>query len=132
MNKIGENNCKDILDSFAWDSTGYEESSGIRAREREDSHIWYFRDWFNIVSERGWKKEGLRLRTYQRGFAPKINKFDEPGNGSLCCFDREAFKKLYEEEQPQFLAKFFASQKYTKEQKERYLLTYFAKEKYPK
>ena len=89
MNKIGENQCRDILDSFAWDSTGYEESAGVRAREREDSHIFYFRDWFNIVTKRGLAAERNMLITYQRGLAPKINKFEEPGNVSLCARDRD-------------------------------------------
>ena len=91
MNKIGENQCKDILSSFAWDSTGYEESSGIRAREREDSHIWYFRDWFNIVTDRG-LREGRCFRIYQNSFSEKRNKFDEDGEVSLCAKVRNMFE----------------------------------------
>ena len=82
MNKIGENQCKDILSSFAWDSTGYEESPGIRARERKDSHIFYFRDWFNIVTVRG-LREGRCFRIYQNSFSEKRDLFDENGNVSL-------------------------------------------------
>ncbi|MBQ3502144.1 MAG: hypothetical protein IJA72_00560 [Clostridia bacterium] len=84
MNKIGINQCKDILDSFAWDSTGYEESSGIRAREREDSHIFYFRDWFNIVTERG-LREGRYFDQNTNSFSRKRNAFNEHGNVSLCA-----------------------------------------------
>lgn len=83
MNKIGINQCKDILDSFAWDSTGYEESSGVRAREREDSHIFYFRDWFNIVTARG-LREGRCFNQNTNSFSCKRNKFDEDGDVSLC------------------------------------------------
>ena len=88
MNKIGINQCKDILSSFAWDSTGYEESAGIRAREREDSHIFYFRDWFNIVTARG-LGEGRVYNIYQNSFAPKRTIFTEDGNVSLCALSWE-------------------------------------------
>lgn len=86
MNKIGENQCKDILDSFGWDSTGYEESSGVRAREREDSHIFYFRDWFNIVTARG-LRAGRCYKIYENSFAPKRDLFTEDGIVSLCAKD---------------------------------------------
>ena len=82
MNKIGINQCKDILDSFAWDSTGYEDCRGIRAREREDSHIFYFRDWFNIVTDRG-LREGRCFKIYENS-APR-DLFVEYGNVSLCA-----------------------------------------------
>jgi hypothetical protein len=91
MNKIGKNQCQDILDSFAWDSTGYEESRGIRAREREDSHIFYFRDWFNIVTARG-LREGRCFQNYKNSFSEKKNKFREPGCVSLCPRVREPFE----------------------------------------
>lgn len=81
MNKIGENQCRDILGSFAWDSTGYEESSGIRAREREDSHVFYFRDWFNMVSDRG-LREGRCFKIYENSVPRDL--FVEYGNVSLC------------------------------------------------
>ena len=82
MNKIGDNQCKDILDSFAWDSTGYDESPGIRARERKDSHVFYFRDWFNIVSDRG-LREGRCFKIYENSV--RRNLFVEYGNVSLCA-----------------------------------------------
>lgn len=88
MNTIAKNQCLDILSSFAWDSTGYEESSDIRAREREDSHIFYFRDWFNIVTDRG-LREGRCFGIYRNGFAPKRDKFTEDGCVSLCWLSRE-------------------------------------------
>lgn len=91
MNIIGKNQCLDILNSFAWDSTGYEESSGVRAREREDSHVFYFRDWFNIVTERG-LREARCFKIYQNGFAPKRTKFDEDGCVSLCAKTRDLFE----------------------------------------
>ena len=97
MNKIGENQCKDILDSFAWDSTGYEESSGIRAREREDSHVFYFRDWFNIVTARG-LREGRCFRIYENCGFRKRDLFDEPGIISLCArdLDDNGYRKVSE------------------------------------
>lgn len=91
MNIIGEKQCEDILSSFAWDSTGYEESSGIRARERKDSHIFYFRDWFNIVTARG-LREGRCFRIYENSFSRKRNKFDEDGCVSLCARTRNKFE----------------------------------------
>jgi len=91
MNYIGQRQCEDILSSFAWDSTGYEESSGIKARERKDSHVFYFRDWFNIVTDRG-LREGRCFRIYENSFSRKRNKFDEPGCVSLCTKVRNAFE----------------------------------------
>lgn len=91
MNTIAKKQCLDILSSFAWDSTGYEESSGIRAREREDSHVFYFRDWFNIVTARG-LREGRCYKIYQNGFAPKRDKFTEDGCVSLCAKTRDLFE----------------------------------------
>lgn len=91
MNIIGKEQCEDILSSFAWDSTGYEESSGIRAREREDSHIFYFRDWFNIVTDRG-LREGRCFRIYENSFSRKRDKFDEDGCVSLCARVRSKFE----------------------------------------
>lgn len=131
MNKIGEKQIEDILNSFFWDSTGYPESSGIRAREREDSHIFYNRDWFNIVTAKGWREETNRLRTYQRGFAPKLNKFDELGRVSLCDFSRQSFEETPWKERPQYLAKLFDLQKYTREQREQYLLNYCTSNHWP-
>jgi hypothetical protein len=91
MNTIGKKQCEDILSSFAWDSTGYEESSGIRARERKDSHIFYFRDWFNIVTDRG-LREGRRFRIYENSFSWKRDKSDEDGCVSLCARVRIKFE----------------------------------------
>lgn len=91
MNYIGQRQCEDILNSFAWDSTGYEESAGIRAREREDSHVFYFRDWFNIVTARGLRK-GRCYRIYQNSFSEKRDKFDEDGCVSLCANTRDMFE----------------------------------------
>lgn len=91
MNYIGQRQCEDILNSFAWDSTGYEESAGIRAREREDSHVFYLRDWFNIVTARGLRK-GRCYRIYQNSFSEKRDKFDEDGCVSLCANTRDMFE----------------------------------------
>ena len=90
MNKIGENQCKDILSSFAWDSTGYEDCPGIRAREREDSHVFYFRDWFNIVTDRG-LREWYHFKPHFNSFSEKRDKFDEDGEVSLCAKVRNMF-----------------------------------------
>ena len=89
MNKIGENQCKDILSSFAWDSTGYEDSPGIRARERKDSHVFYFRDWFNIVTDRG-LREWYHFKPHFNSFSEKRDKFDED-EVSLCAKVRNMF-----------------------------------------
>ena len=91
MNKIAINQCLDILDSFAWDSTGYEESSDVRARERQDSHIFYFRDWFNIVTDKG-LRDGRCFQIYKNSFSENMDKFREPGCVSLCIIEREMFK----------------------------------------
>ncbi len=123
MNKIGINQCKDILDSFAWDSTGHAESPGIKARERADSHIFYFRDWFNIVTDRG-LRESKFFNQNKNSFSEKRNNFNEPGKVSLCILDRERLASLRWKEEPQFWAKLFNQLKYTREQRERSLLTY--------
>ena len=95
MNKIGINQCKDILDSFAWDSTGYEESAGIRAREREDSHVFYFRDWFNIVTGKG-LRAGRCFRIYENSFSRKWTILDEYANVSFSEAWDEDFAGRYE------------------------------------
>lgn len=91
MNNIGEKQCEDILSSFAWDSTDHEESSGIRAREREDSHIFYFRDWFNIVTDRG-LREGRCIHIHENSFSRKWTKMNEDGCVSLCARARKMFE----------------------------------------
>ena len=91
MNFIGQRQCEDILSSFAWDSTGYEDSPGIRAREREDSHVFYFRDWFNIVTDRG-LREGRCFQIYKNSFSEKKTKFIEDGCVSLCAKTRDLFE----------------------------------------
>lgn len=91
MNKIGKKQNEDILDSFSWDSTGHEESNVIRKKERADSHIFYFRDWFNIMTARG-LREGRCYRIYENSFSREISKFDEDGNVSLCARTRDEQK----------------------------------------
>ena len=88
MNKIGEEQCEDILSSFGWDSTGHEETNITRKKERADSHIFFFRDWFNIVTDRG-LREGRCFRIYQNSFSEKRDLFDENGNVSLCALSWE-------------------------------------------
>lgn len=88
MNTIGDKQCCDILDSFSWDSTGHEENNITRKKERADSHIFYFRDWFNIMTARG-LREGRCYRIYENSFSRKRNKFDEDGNVSLCARTRD-------------------------------------------
>ena len=108
MNKIGEKQIEDILNSFFWDSTGYPESSGVRAREREDSHIFYFRDWFNIMTERG-LREGRSFRIYENNFSGKRNQFDEPSMITLCAtpifFDGEERSKWHEKKNKEIAGK---------------------------
>ena len=125
MNKIGENQCKDILGSFAWDSTGYEESPGIKARERKDSHVFYFRDWFNIVTDRG-LREGRVLQIYANSVKRTV--FQENGNVSLCakswgsgidgrierCKDVDRMRKEWEEKR--LIAKQIKKQTYLGEE----------------
>ena len=88
MNTIGSTQCTDILDSFLWDSTGLEESNFTRKKERQDSHIFFFRDWFQIMTSRG---NGMcRLfRIYTNSFSRRRSKFDEDGNVSLCAIIRD-------------------------------------------
>lgn len=78
MNKIGKDQCDDILSSFASDSTGMQETSNVRARERRDSHIFYFRDWYNIMTARGLRMS-RSYRIYENSFSRKRNRFDEGG-----------------------------------------------------
>lgn len=82
MNKIGESQCSDILDSFVSDSSGLQETSNVRAWERRDSHIFYFRDWYNIVTPQG-LQESRGFRIYENSFSRKRNRFDEGGRISL-------------------------------------------------
>lgn len=88
MNTIADKQCCDILDSFSWDSTDHEEDNITRKKERADSHIFYFRDWFNIMTARG-LGEGRCFRIYENSFSRKRNKFDEDGNVSLCARTRD-------------------------------------------
>ena len=91
MNKIGGEQCGDILDSFASNSFGLEETSNVRACERRDSHIFYFRDWFNIMTARG-LREGRCFRIYENSFSRKRNRFDEDGRVSLCANKRDKYE----------------------------------------
>ena len=130
MNKIGEEQCEDILSSFGWDSTGHEETNITRKKERADSHIFFFRDWFNIMTARG-LGEARGFKQYKNSFSEKRNKFSEDGDVSLRCFDRQGFYALHSErEKAQFFAKFFARERYTREKRERCLANYFIVEKY--
>ena len=90
MNMIGSGQCDDILDSFAADSTGLEETSNVRARERRDSHIFFFRDWYNIMTARG-LREGRRFLIYNNTFSGKKSIFNEPGRISLCAKKRPKY-----------------------------------------
>ncbi|MBO5971082.1 MAG: hypothetical protein J6S14_21615 [Clostridia bacterium] len=91
MNKIGAGQCDDILDSFASDSSGLEETSNVRARERRDSHIFFFRDWYNIMTARG-LREGRYFRIYENSFSRKRSRFDEAGRISLCAKKRAKYE----------------------------------------
>ena len=91
MNRIGAGQCDGILDSFAADSSGLEETSNVRARERRDSHIFYFRDWYNIMIARG-LREGRYRRIYENSFSRKLSRFDESGRISLCAKHRPKYE----------------------------------------
>ncbi len=82
MNKIGELQCCDILDSFIYNTEGLSETPNVRARERRDSHIFYFRDWYNIMTVDG-IQESRFFRIYENSFSRKRNRFDECGRVSL-------------------------------------------------
>ena len=88
MNSIGDTQCSDILDSFFWDSTGHQESNITRKKERADSHIFYFRDWFNIMTSHGTGKCRY-FRIYENSFSRRRSKLDEGGYVSLCACVRD-------------------------------------------
>ena len=91
MNKIGKEQCEDILNSFASDSAGMQETSNVRARERRDSHIFYFRDWYNILTVRGLQVSRC-YRIYENSFSRKRNRFDEGGRISLRANKRNKYE----------------------------------------
>lgn len=118
MNTIGENQCKDILDSFAWDSTGHEEDNITRKKERADSHIFFFRDWFNIMTLRG-LSEGIVFRIYNNTFGSR-SKFEEDGNVSLCDFDRQGYAEACNANAPKVDRKLFLADYYVYKNSARY------------
>ena len=91
MNKIGQSQVNDILDSFVSDSSGYQESNLIRARERRDSHIFYFRDWYKIVTKEG-ARESRGFKIYMNSFSWKRTRFDEYGRVSLRPIKRNKYE----------------------------------------
>lgn len=88
MNTIGCKQCDDVLNSFTWDSTGHPETNVTRKKERADSHIFYFRDWFNIMTARG-LGEARCYKIYMNSFPGARGKFDEDGDISLCARTRD-------------------------------------------
>ena len=82
MNYIAEVQCDDIQGSFGSDSTGLEESSEVRARERKDSHIFYFNHRYKIMTARG-MQESRYYNTYENAFSKNRNYFDESCKVSL-------------------------------------------------
>lgn len=82
MNKIAKEKCENILASFRSDSSGLLESRAVRAKERMDSHIFYFQDLYKIITPRV-RQESWYYRTYDNSFSKKRSLFDESGRGSL-------------------------------------------------
>ena len=74
--------CEDILGSFDSDSTDLPETSRVRAKEWQDSHVFYFRDWLNIMTTRGLERSRF-YRICENSFSRKRNRFDEPGQVAL-------------------------------------------------
>ena len=91
MNKLCKKQCEDILDSFASDSSGLPETNYVRALERKDSHVFFFRDWYNIMTVRG-LQESKCFRIYENSFSRKRNRFDEGGCISLCAHKRNKYE----------------------------------------
>ncbi len=82
MNNIAKSLCQDVLNSFHSNSAGLKESSAVRAMEKRDSHIFYFKDLHKILTARV-RAESRRNKTYMSSFAP-IHTFDnEHARGSL-------------------------------------------------
>lgn len=82
MNNIARRLSNDILNSFNSDSSGLLESSVVRAKEKKDSHIFYFRDRYKIMTFRA-RIESRLAKTYENAFSRKRSRWDEPGRVSL-------------------------------------------------
>ncbi len=68
MNKIAKSLCDGVLASFKSDSTGLEESSSVRAKERKDAHTGYFADLYSIITAKA-RWESIAHRTHENSFA---------------------------------------------------------------
>ena len=110
MNEIGTKQCDDILNSFTWDSTGHPETNVVRKKERADSHIFFFRDWFNIMTARG-LGAGRFYKIYDNTFGAR-GKFEEDGNVSLCDFDRHEYAEACSPKRPKVDRKLFLADYY--------------------
>jgi len=125
MNKIGENQVDDVLGSFEYDSAGQEESDVTRKKERQDSHIFLFRDYYNIRTYDGVLNTSF-LEPQKNTFGCR-KRWQEEHVVSLTTFDRGAFQKLRSEnDKAQFLVNFFNRERYSKAKRERYIINYFA------
>lgn len=82
MNLIAKSLCSDVLQSFKSDSSGLKESSAVRAMEKRDSHIFYFKDLHKIMTARV-RAESRYYKTYQNAFSRRRSLLDEDGRGSL-------------------------------------------------
>ena len=82
MNLIAKSLYTDVLSSFKSDSTGLKESSAVRAKEKKDSHIFYFKDLHKIMTGRV-RTESRLSQNYQNSFSRRRSLRDEDGRGSL-------------------------------------------------
>ena len=82
MNEIAKCLCNDVLRSFKSNSSGLKESSAVRAIEKRDSHIFYFKDLHKIMTARV-RRESRYNKTYQNSFSRSRSLHDEHGRGSL-------------------------------------------------
>lgn len=82
MNLIAKSLCSDVLRSFKSDSSGLKESSAVRAMEKRDSHIFYFKDLHKIMTARV-RAESRLNKTYQNSFSRSRSLLEENGRGSL-------------------------------------------------
>lgn len=82
INNIARRLSNDILNSFGSDSSGLLESSVVRAKEKKDSHIFYFRDRYKIMTVRA-RQESRWEKTYESAFSWERHRVYEPGLVSL-------------------------------------------------
>lgn len=82
MNNIAKSLYKEVMGSFKSDSSNLEETRGVRAMERKDSHIFYFRDMHKVLSAKV-LLEGRLYKLCENSFSRQINTIEERCKVSL-------------------------------------------------